>query len=75
MDKELIRAMKQGKLVRYWRRRGGWATARFVRVVESGRKFGLWDLRPTCELNGKKVCIRPEDVKNEEMPCADSIQD
>jgi hypothetical protein len=53
--------MKPGDVVRYWSKRGGWYTGVFNRVVERGKKFGLYEIKPV--INTRSVYKRPEEVK------------
>ena len=52
--------MKKDTVLRYWRERGGWATALYLRTCERGERFGLWECR-TAE--GKRIFVRPDEVK------------
>lgn len=52
--------MEKGEVIRFWRKRGGWATAIFKRVCERGKRFGLWE----CEtVDGKTIYVRPDEIK------------
>jgi hypothetical protein len=54
--------MTPGTILRYWRKRGGWATLIYQRTITRGKKKGYYECLTSDEKPRKKI-VKPDEIR------------